>query len=260
MTRSKRLATVLALALALPVPSGRASADEPSPPPPAMPSAASLSPDEIAALCGRLGVSDYAVREEATRQLIAEGKPVIDEVAATADAENLEVAMRCLRILKELYERPDEPTKLAARSALERLAASKRRSAARRAANVLNPPEVVLPRGRQGKLFRVNGQPRMGVVNAARVQVVGGGSRLQITNQNGNVTIDAEEGGRKVTITHRQEENIVIVVREPPAAGANEGKTVEYRAKDTAELKNKHPEAHQLFERYNSALPRAGGK
>ena len=69
------------------------------------------------ALCSRLGVSDFAVREEATRQLIAEGKPVIDEVAATAAAENLEVAMRCLRILRELYERPDEPTKLAARSA-----------------------------------------------------------------------------------------------------------------------------------------------
>jgi hypothetical protein len=259
MTRSPLLATLGLLAIGLLAAADLARADEIAPAPPPTPSTAPLSAEDILELCDRLGAADYAVREEATQQLISEGRAVIDSVAATADADNLEVAVRCLRILKELYDRPNEETKQAARSALETLSKSRHRAAARRAAFILNPPEVILPRGRQGKLWRVNAKPRMGAINAARAEVVGGGSRIQITNRNGDVTIDAEEGGRKVTISHHLEEDIVIRVREPPAVGEKQGKTSEYRARDAGELKDKHPEAHRLFERYNATLRRAGG-
>jgi len=220
----------------------------------------SLSADDISALCGRLGATDFTVREQATKQLIAGGRDVIEKVAAAAEVDNLEVAMRCLRILKELFQRPDEPTKAAAQSALQKLSASRNRSAARRAGDILNPPEVALPQGRQIMLRQMNVQVRVAAVNAARVEVAGG-SRLQITNNNGNIMIDAEEGGRKVTITHQNEENIVVRVAEPPAAGEKEGKLTECKAKNLAELKEKHPEAHHLFERYSGAgaLRRAGG-
>ena len=63
-----------------------------------------------------------------------------------------------------------------------------------------------------------------------------------------------------MTITHRQEENIVIVVRDLRPPGQTRARPSNTGPKDAAELKDKHPAAHQLFERYNSALPPGGRK
>jgi hypothetical protein len=233
---------------------------------PAPVSAAAASPgfeeNEIGALCRQLGDADFLLREQATRQLLAGGPGVIDQVAAAAETDGLEVVIRSLAILKELYQRPEEPTKAAARTALERLAASRHRSAARRAAAILSPPEAYNPAA-QRLLLRANvprGAMDVRVIQAGNFGGAnGGGIRVRTVNNNGNVTINAEENGRKVLITHRHEEQIVVVVTAPPAAGEPEGKTTEFRAKDVAELKEKHPEAHRLYEQYGGGAGRVLG-
>jgi hypothetical protein len=218
--------------------------------------------EEIARLCRQLGDADFWIREQATRQLLAGGNAVIDPVAAAAESDSLETVMRCLIVLRALYQRPEEPTKEAARAALERLSSSRQRSVARRANEILNPPEPYSPAA-QRLLLRANaGAGAMGVrvFQAANPGALpAGGIRIRTTSVNGNVTITAEEDGRRVVITHQNEENIVVIVTEPPAAGEKEGKSTESRAKDLAELKEKHPEAHRLFERYGGGIRRVLG-
>ena len=222
-----------------------------------------LSEDvEIARLCRQLGDADFLIREQATKQLLAGGNAVIGPVADAAESDSLETVMRCLLVLRALYLCPEEPTREAARAALERLSSSRQRSAARRASEILNPPEPYSPAA-QRLLLRANAnRAAMGirVFQAANPGALpAGGIRVRTTNRNGDVSVLAEEDGRKVVITHQNEENIVVIVTEPPAAGEKEGKSSEYRAKDLAELKEKHPEAHRLFERYGGGIRRVLG-
>src|SRR5262249_7722215 len=102
--------------------------------------AAPLSDSRIDELCEKLGDADFSCREQATKELLSGGTAVIDSVAAAAESDSLEVVIRSLAILKELYQRPDEQTRGAAAAALQKLSASRRRSTARRAAEILNPP------------------------------------------------------------------------------------------------------------------------
>ncbi len=221
-----------------------------------------LTEVEIAALCQQLGDADFSLREQATKELLAGGPAVIDQVAAAAETDGLEVVMRCLLILRELYGRPDEPTKESARAALETLSASQHRSAARRAAEILHPPEPLSPAA-QRMFLRANvlrGPPAARVFPGGNPGgAIGVGIRVRTLIHNGHVTINVEENGRKVLITHHNEENIVVVVTEPPGAGQKEAKTTESRAKDLAELKEKHPDAHRLFEQYGGGARRLLG-
>ena len=97
-------------------------------------------------------------------------------------------------------------------------------------------------------LRRVNGPGNGGrIVQAGIVaNANGGGANIHSTNDNGNVRVLAAEGGRRVIITHRQEENIVVCVTESTPAG---DKTTVYPAKNLGDLKAKYPDAHQMFER-----------
>src|SRR5437660_9147985 len=70
-----------------------------------------LSDARINELCGKLGAADFSSRELATKELLAGGSAVIDKVAAAAETDSLEVVIRCLTILKELYQRPEEQTR-----------------------------------------------------------------------------------------------------------------------------------------------------
>jgi hypothetical protein len=252
------LAGWVSAALALPA---RVTAEDQSISPSAPAAPGALSAEQIALLCGQLGAADFNVREEATKQLIAGGKAVIDSVAAAAESSSLEVVMRCVRILRELYQQPEATVRAAAQAALERLAGSKLRAVARRASEILHPPAAGTTQRQQLLIGRVNPPANVFAINVVQAQAVAGRVMLvRTTNNNGNITIDAEEDGRKVVITHRDSQNIVVRVTEPPAPGAKEGKTTEYKAKDLDELKTKHPEAHALIEKYGGPAQRGALK
>jgi hypothetical protein len=258
MIRARLPATVALLVALFPTTAVPARADD-APPLAAPPvDSGPLADDEIAALCRQLDASDFSARERATKRLAAGGTAVIDKVSAAAETDNLEVAMRCLIILKELCQRPDEPGQETAQAALQRLSLSRHRSTARRAAEFLNPPDpVAVSAARRMLLRRVNARAGGMGVRVVQAGIViganGGGANVHITNDKGNVQVNAVEGGRRVVITHRQEENIVVCVTESTPAG---DKTVVYPAKNPGELKEKYPDAHQLFERYCGGLRR----
>jgi hypothetical protein len=75
---------------------------------------------------GQLDDDRFAVREEATKSLIAAGKPAIAAVAAAADSESLERTDRCFTILTSLAVSDDTAAADAAAKALDGLAASKK--------------------------------------------------------------------------------------------------------------------------------------
>lgn len=258
MLRTVALLSLAGLVSAVLVQPGRALADEPaSPAAPVVPGA--LTAEQIALLCGQLGAADFNVREEATKQLIAGGKGVIDSVVAAAESGNLEIVVRCVRILREFYQQPEATLKAAAQAALEKLAGSKLRAVARRASEILHPPVAATAQQQRLLGMRVVAPAGGIAINVIQAQAVAGRVMLvRTTNNNGNITIDAEEDGRKVVITHRDAQNIVVRVTEPPPPGGKEGKTTEYKAKDLEELKTKHPEAHYLFEKYGGGGGRRG--
>jgi hypothetical protein len=222
------------------------------------PAAGPLADDEIAVLCRQLDAADFSARERATLRLAAEGSAVIDKVSAAAETDNLEVAMRCFIILKDVCQKTDETGKETAHAALQRLSLSRHRATARRAADLLNPPDpVAVSAARRMLLRRVNAAGGNGVRVVQAGIAIGanrGGANVFITNDNGNVQVNAVEGGRQVVITHRQEENIVVCVTESTAAG---DKTTVYPARNLEVLKGKYPDAHQLFERYCGGTRRA---
>jgi hypothetical protein len=264
MVRAFVLATAGLILTGLPVAIAQSRAeDAPVTPPPAPVAAEPLSDARIDELCGRLGAADFSSRELATKELLAGGSAVIDKVAAAAETDSLEVVIRCLTILKELYQRPEEQTRGAVAAALQRLSGNRRRSTARRAAEILNPPEIANATSRQIQLRRLNA-PAGGV--AFRVFQAGnavgggnGGTSIRITNDNGNVRVNAVEGGRTVVITHQNESNIIVCITHPPGAGENAGKTTVHPARNLAELKEKHPEAHRFYEQYCVGMQRLAG-
>lgn len=72
-----------------------------------------------------LGSPDYRTRETAMQQLIAAGPKVIEAMGKAAQTEDLEVAYRCVGVLRSLLESNDPTAQQQADRALESLAAKK---------------------------------------------------------------------------------------------------------------------------------------
>jgi Leucine-rich repeat (LRR) protein len=79
----------------------------------------------------------FAVREEATQNLIKAGKEAIDTVAKAAAGDQLEATDRGVRILRDLAESKDAATVSAAKAALTKLVVSDHATAAPRARTAL---------------------------------------------------------------------------------------------------------------------------
>ena len=197
----------------------------------------SPSPGEIAALVEQLDSDKFAQRQAASEKLSAIGKPAIGALAEAATGESLEVTVRSLEILKGLLESPDEPTKEAAKSALEQVAKSDRPSAARRAEDALK----VLEQQQHPAGMNVPGGIQIAVAAA------GGGRRVSVKNVNGVKEIEADEGDRKVKIVDDPKQGIKMEV-----TTKKNGKDVteKYEAKNADELKKKHPQAYELYKQY----------
>jgi len=231
---------------------------------PALVTPGRLARGRIDELCSLLGAADFSSRELATKELLAGGGAVIDRVTATAaETDSLEVVIRCLTILKELYQRPDEQLRASVAAALQKLSASPHRSTARRAAEILNPPDIANAMSRQFQLRRINGPggaAGVRVFQAGNIVARGNGvTSIRATNDNGSVRVNAVEAGRTVVITHQNETNIIVCITLPPGAGENTGKTTVHSARNLAELKEKHPEAYRLYEQYCSGMRRLAG-
>lgn len=202
------------------------------------PAAIQASPGEIAALVEQLDSDKFAQRQAASEKLSAIGKPAIPALAEAAAGESLEVTVRSLEILKGLLESPDEPTKEAAKSALEQVAKSDRPSAARRAEDALKTLEQ-----RQRPVgMNVPGGIQIAVAAAA------GGRRVSVKNVNGVKEIEADEGDRKVKIVDDPKQGIKMEV-----TTKKNGKDVteKYEAKNADELKKKHAKAYEIYKQYS---------
>ena len=201
------------------------------------------SADDIDGWIVALNSSEFKARNEALQKLVQAGQPAIEPVAAAASTGNLEVAIRCLEVLKRLFHSKDNAVKAAAKSALEKLKSGDPVSMAQRAAAIIAPPPPPTPT-RRGGIFG----------GAFRLQVranFGRNIKIQVQqNINNNITtrkVNVEENGRKIQIEETTGKGINIKVTEGPAG---KQKTTEYKAKDAAELKKKHPDGYKIYQKY----------
>jgi hypothetical protein len=64
-----------------------------------------LKPEEVKRLVGELGNDDYAVRDNASRQLMQAGEEALEAVAAAREADDAEIASRARKIYEALSQR-----------------------------------------------------------------------------------------------------------------------------------------------------------
>lgn len=97
------------------------------------------SPEQVRAWVRQLDADEFALREEATENLMRCGGEAVTALAqADLSAQNLEVLSRGIYVLQELALAEDIKIEEAARKLLEELAASKNAATARRAAGTLS--------------------------------------------------------------------------------------------------------------------------
>ncbi len=199
------------------------------------PTAEAPSAAEIDVLIGQLDADSFAERQAASDKLGAIGKPAIEALVKAAAGDSLEVIVRAIDLLKDLMDSSDTATEESAKSALEEVAKSDRPAAARRAADALRAAAAK-------RAPAVRGLP-------AGIQLgVAGARRINVRTVNGVKTIEAEEADRKVKITEDPNDGIKMEV-----TSQKDGKDVtdRYEAKDAEELKKQHPNAYEIYTKYN---------
>jgi len=194
-------------------------------------------------LVKQLNAEKFSDRNAASDELRERGQAAFPALIEAAKSEVREVSTRAIEILKHHFKNGDAEAKDAAKVALEGLVAADHGATSRRAKQALKPDE---------EQNQVNpGIPgRIQIVPGARVQIqmqAGNNRRVQVRVANGAKDIEAEEDGRKVKI-HEDRGGIKIEITEK-----KDGKetTKKYEAKNAAELKKQHPDAHQIYEKYS---------
>lgn len=198
---------------------------------------------EIGKTIEQLKSGRFNEREIASRKLAEFGRAAIAPLAEAAMGNQREVTMRALDILRKHLESTDAATRDAAKAALKKIASGPQVAAARQAQQVLNPPAPPEPEVPPAGRIRAFGAPIQIRLQAGVV----GGQRIRIKQVNGTKEIEAEENGRKVTITEDPKNGIKMTVTEK-----KDGKetTKKYEAKNAADLAKKHPDAHKLYKKY----------
>lgn len=216
------------------------------------------SPEDIAKLVQQLDADQFGQREAAVDRLAAIGKAAIPAVTEVALGESLEASTRAVDVLRRLFESSDEPTKAAAKEALEKVVKGSNPSAGRRAHNVLQPkPDPNQPQ--QVPLGGIIIGPGQGGIIQGNVQIMVGAAgvnakRVSIKTVNGVKEVDAEENGKRVKITDDPKAGIKMEITTKKDGKDN---TEKFEAKNAEELKQKHPKAYETYKQY--AQQQGGG-
>ncbi len=197
---------------------------------------------DLDGLIRQLDSNRFAERQAASNELARLGAQAIPALEKAALGDSREATTRSIEILKRHFTEGTAKAKAAAKRALEKIAASEHAIAARAAQQALNPPPEEAPPA------ALPGVPAQIQIRVQAIQNAGA-QRIQIQNNNGTKKIEVQEGERKIKIEIAPNNGIQMEVTEK-----KDGKQVteKYAAKDEAELKKKHPEAHKLFEKYNN--------
>lgn len=202
-----------------------------------------VAAEDIDKLMEQLDANRFSERQAAQQKLQEAGKAAVPALEKGTQHVSREVAVRSWEVLKNHFQGSDDANKTAAKEALERLAKNNDAALAKRAGEILAPPKPQ-PQFPQGVPRRIgNAQIQIQVVGGA-----GGNKRVSVKDVNGVKEIEAEENGKKVKINDDPANGIKMEVTQK-----RDGKeaTQKYEAKDAAELKTKHPEAHKLYEEYS---------
>lgn len=113
------------------------SPESPSIPAPVRTPAKPAAESEISGLIASLNSRDATARQEASNRLRATGKPAVAALANATRAGSLEVRVRAVSILREIYLSENQAAGDAAEAALTELATEKSPSVARRADQIL---------------------------------------------------------------------------------------------------------------------------
>jgi hypothetical protein len=213
---------------------------------------AKAAADEIARLIKDLDSAEFPVREKATERLVEIGAPAIAPLAKAVQGESLEVTARGVEVLRKLLEKPE--TKEAAHKALDEVARSPNKSAARRADAILNPDKTAATPPLPAPAPNAPGlRPQLppGVRLQLQGLAVGANVRISVKNAGGNKTIDVDDNGKKIQIEEDAGGAIKMSVTETVDG---KEKSSKYEAKSADELKKNHPEAHKLYEKYKDGV------
>ena len=190
-------------------------------------------------LVRKLGDSQFAEREAASRQLERLGAPAADALARAAQRGTAEVSRRAFSILEKHVHGDDAAASDAAKAALGQISKGNHAVAAERANQILKPSQPDRQPPLDPLLDLLPHLPNVGGANTTMLRI------------NGLTRVTVSEGnGRKIKIVDDPVGGITVEVTEPKQADADEPVTKTYAAKDSAELKAKHPEAYQLYEQY----------
>jgi len=187
---------------------------------------------DVAPLIKQLDHDEFAQREAAGKKLAKMGAIAIPALVEVAKGKSPEASMRAFDIIVRHYKGSDEEVKKTATSALQKIVESGK-SFSFRAKQALKPTKPA-PRDGAPFLGRIDGNEGLQ-------------RRVAISVQNGVKQIDVEEDDRQVKILDDPQKGIKIEITEE-----KEGKkeTKNYEAENVKELKEKHLEAHKLYQQY----------
>jgi hypothetical protein len=219
--------------------------------------------EDVTQLVQQLDAPEFSERQEASRKLSEAGRNVFPQIEKAAEAGTREVASRGVEILKNHYQRGDQETKEAAKSALDRLAKSGNPAAAQRATEALNPPTEPegLPAGNLGAInpaIPLALQQQIQAAQAQRIQfgvlpaAPGVGRRISVRSINGKREIEQQEGDKITKVRDGANGGIEAEITEK-VNGKETTRKVE--AKDLNELKQKEPAAADIYDRYANRRP-----
>ncbi|HUT09761.1 MAG TPA: hypothetical protein VMY42_04635 [Thermoguttaceae bacterium] len=227
MSIPKRFLPFVVVALCLPVVSVRAAEDGAQESPKSE-AAGTPSAEQIARWIEELDADAFSGREQATAKLAAAGKAAIAALTESATSDSLEASGRSVRILRELFQSPDAPTKAAAEEALEKIARANHPASSPRAEEAIRPPAEAP------------------ALQPAGIAVVT--TSVSMKNVNGVKEITVSENDRKISIKDDPQQGIQIEVTENKG-GRQVTKTVQ--AKDAEDLKKQDKEAYDLYRQYS---------
>ena len=195
---------------------------------------------DIETMVDDLDANRFSQRQAAGQKRKQVGKGARAALMDAALGDNREPATRAMAILKEHFNKGNDDLKEAAKEALKKLAAGKKTTIARIAKEVLEPePPKQQPRFRGPRLG--GGQIQI------QFQAGGAGRKMQVKTINGVKEIKVTENEQQIKIVDDPNNGIQVEITEKVDG---KEKTRQFKAKDAAELKKKHPEAHKVYEKF----------